>query len=56
MNIEFRIKNKWGNDLKYPVSQDAHMICELTNAKTITDNVISIVQRHQPESTFKQVL
>jgi putative lipoic acid-binding regulatory protein len=56
MNIEYRMKNVYGADLKYPVSQDAHMICELTNAKTITDNVISIVQRHQPESTFKQVL
>ena len=56
MNIEYRIKNVYGSDLKYPVSRDAILACALNGSKTLTDSVIARVKRTYPNSTFNQVL
>ena len=56
MNIEYRIKNVYGADLKYPVSRDAVLACGLNGSKTLTDSAIAIIKEVYPNSTFKQVL
>ena len=56
MNIEYRIKNVYGSDLKYPVSKDAVLACALNGSKTLTDSAITIIKEVYPNSTFNQVL
>ena len=56
MNIEYRIKNVYGSDLKYPVSKDAFLACALNGSKTLTDSAITIIKEVYPNSTIKQVL
>lgn len=54
--IEYRIKNVYGADLKYPVSRDAILACALNGSKTLTDSAITIIKEVYPNSTFNQVL
>ena len=56
MNIEYRIKNTFGTDRKYPVSNDALLVCALTGLKTLTELDIETIKKFYPNSTFKQVL
>ena len=56
MNIEFRIKNVWGNDLMYPVSLDAQFICYLHGKKTLTDYSIRLAKQFYPDTTAEEVL
>mgnify|MGYP003152489552 CR=1 FL=1 len=56
MNIEYRIKNVYGTDRKYPVSNDALLVCALTGLKTLTPLDIFTIKNYHPNSTFKQVL
>jgi hypothetical protein len=56
MNIEYRIKNVYGSDLKYPVSKDAVLACALNGSKTLTDSAITIIKEVYPNSTINQVL
>ena len=44
MEITFYTKNVYGLELKYPVSKDAVMICELTGKKTLTEWAIELVE------------
>ena len=56
MNITYYAKEVYGNELRYPVSRDAEMVCSLTETKTLTDYAIHIVKRHYPQATFEEVL
>ena len=56
MNIEFRIKNVWGNDLMYPVSLDAKYICYLNGTKTLSEHLIKITKEFYPTTTITQVI
>lgn len=40
MQIEYRIKQVYGVDTKYPANQAAQMICDLTGKKTLTEKDI----------------
>ena len=35
--ITIKIVNKYGNDLNYPVCDDAKLLCELTSKKTFSN-------------------
>lgn len=35
--ITIKIVNKYGNDLNYPVCDDAKLLCKLTGKKTFND-------------------
>ena len=54
MTITYYTKDVYGNELWYPVSRDAEMVCSLTETKTLTDWAIHICKRHG--ATFEEVL
>ena len=54
MEIAFYTKNVYGLELKYPVSQEAVMICELTGKKTLTEWAIELVEANG--ATIEEVL
>ena len=56
MNITYRVKNVWGNDLMYPVSLDAKFICYLNGTKTLSEHLIKITKEFYPTTTRKQVI
>ena len=56
MIIEYRIKNNYGMDLWYPVSDDAILICALANTKTITDSTLQVLKQHRPDAVIYQVI
>ena len=56
MNIEYRIKNVYGNDMMYPANRDAHFIAEINNTKTLPDYLFKTIKLYYPNSTFTQVL
>ena len=56
MNITYRVKNVWGNDLMYPVSLDAKFICQISGKKTLTDDSIRLAKQFYPDTTSELVL
>ena len=56
MNITYRVKNVWGNDLMYPVGLDAKFICYLNGTKTLTTHLIDVVKQFYPDTTSEEVL
>jgi hypothetical protein len=54
MEITFYTKNVYGLELKYPVSRDAVMICELMGKKTLTEWAIDLVKAN--DATVDEVL
>jgi len=38
--IQFREKNVYGNEMRYPVCEQSKMFCQLSGSKTITDNML----------------
>ena len=43
LDITVKSKNVYGNDLIYPVSKDAKMLCELAGTKTVTQQMIRLL-------------
>ena len=54
MEITFYTKNVYGLELKYPVSNDAVMICKLMGKKTLTEWAIKVVEANG--ATIEEVL
>jgi hypothetical protein len=54
MEITFYTKNVYGLELKYPVSREAVMICELMGKKTLTEWAIKVVEANG--ATIEEVL
>jgi hypothetical protein len=54
MEITYYTKDSYGLELKYPVSRDAYMVCELTRTKTLTQFAINVVKAHG--ATLSEVL
>ena len=44
MDITVTIKSVYGNELMYPVSTDAWLMCNLAGTKTITDHMVKVVE------------
>ena len=43
MEITYYTKDVYGAPLRYPVSDDAKMVCALTNTKTLTEFAMTIL-------------
>ena len=54
MEITYYTKDSYGSELKYPVSRDARMVCELARTRTLTQFAINVVKRHG--ATLEEVL
>ena len=54
LDITFYTKNVYGLELKYPVSREAVMICELMEKKTLTEWAIKVVKANG--ATITEVL
>lgn len=48
--LQYRIKNVYGVDRLYPVSESALAICELTKAKTLQQSDLDIAKKLGLES------
>lgn len=46
MNITYYVKTIYGEDRRYPVSEDAKMICALMGTKTLTISALTILHRY----------
>ncbi len=46
MVIEYRVKQVYGVDTKYPANHAAQMICDLTGKKTLTDKDIRTASQY----------
>ena len=56
MKMEYRVKQSYGNVLWHPVSKDATFVCRLNGTKTITDDIVKIVNAFYPATTWVQVI
>jgi len=54
MEITYYTKDSYGSELKYPVSRDARMVCELARTITLTQFAINVVTAHG--ATVEEVL
>jgi len=54
MNITYYRENKYGNELWYPVSNDAKLVCRLMQTKTLTELAITVLDRDGAD--FDEVL
>lgn len=55
MKITYYRENKYGNELWYPVSNDAKLVCRLMQTKTLTELAITVLGRDGVVS-FEEVL
>ena len=46
MNVIYLTKNVWGNELRYPITRDAKLVCELMGTKTLTDIGLHVLERY----------
>ena len=46
MNITYYVKTIYGEDRRYPVSEDAKMLCALMGTKTLTTSALVILTQH----------
>ena len=56
LNVTYYTRNNYGNELKYPVSADAHVITYLSGSKTLTDSAIYIVTQYGRGAVLEEVL
>ena len=54
LDITYYRKDVWGQELWYPVSQDAVMVCQLTVTKTLTHLAVQILENNN--ATITEVL
>lgn len=54
MEIEVRIKRSYGNELFYPVNDDAKLLCELIGTTTITKDKLKKIREHGWDVKIKQ--
>jgi hypothetical protein len=54
MNITYYMQRNYGEDQRYPVSDDAWLVTVLMNTKTITDHAVATLERHG--ATITEVL
>jgi hypothetical protein len=54
LEITYYTKNVYGQELRYPVSKDAIMVCRLAETKTLTDWVMLVLNDN--EADIKEVL
>ena len=54
MNITYYRENKYGNELWYPVSNDAKLVCRLMQTKTLTE--LAFIVLKQNGASFEEVL
>ena len=54
MNIEYYTRDVYGQELWYPVSPEATMVCRLMGTKTLTDHAMTILEDNG--ATFTEVL
>ncbi len=45
MNITVRIANNYGNRVVYPVCQRANAFADIAGTKTLTDDVLALIQQ-----------
>jgi hypothetical protein len=45
MTITVRIANNYGNRVVYPVCQRAHTFADIAGTKTLTDDVLALIQQ-----------
>jgi len=44
MDIRFYIKDVYGQELRYPVSGDALLVCRLMGTKTLIDHALRVLE------------
>ena len=40
-NLRVSIKNVYGNEVIYPITAEAHLLCQLAGTKSFTQNMIN---------------
>jgi hypothetical protein len=54
MNITYYTKDVYGQELRYPVSNEALMVCRLTGTKTLTDWALAVLRDN--DATVTEVI
>jgi hypothetical protein len=54
LDITYYTKDVWGQELLYPVSKDAIMVCVLMTTKTLTKDAIRVLKNNN--ATITEVL
>jgi hypothetical protein len=54
MNITYHVREVYGQELRYPVSDDAWLVTVLMNTITLTDHAVAVLERHG--ATITEVL